>query len=323
VYPMLQFQQTMVDRQDAQVFDAQSAPRLPAHDLIPGGIPRDGKPWLVNVIPLFFEQEHFGFAVFEIGNTTRADAFEIVNSHLTSIIQGFRLLEETRNYTRKLEQDVAARTADLQSKNREIEQLNDELMRKNRTDMLTNLYTRGAVFDFLKRHFSGARRLRMRELNNLGNRRTGPNGQTFSVLMCDVDHFKRINDTHGHLVGDQVLRTIGELMNTSRMLRQEDIAGRFGGEEFIVVLTNTDAHGARQPASRFMDLLKAHTFKGKNDEPFHVTVSIGISELQDGDAGEEAVIQRADQALYYAKNHGRNRVVVYEDIGVVKNLNTK
>jgi diguanylate cyclase (GGDEF)-like protein len=131
-------------------------------------------------------------------------------------------------------------------------------------------------------------------------------------MMFDLDHFKRVNDEYGHLTGDQVLRTIGEMLKDRDIFRQEDFAGRFGGEEFIVILSNTNAKNAVIPAQRFSQRLKAHTFQTADGASFKVTISIGLADYDENDRSEEAVIQRADQALYEAKSSGRDRLVVYD-----------
>jgi diguanylate cyclase (GGDEF)-like protein len=187
------------------------------------------------------------------------------------------------------------------------------LIEKNKVDVLTDLYNRGAFFELLKKELNRTRRNRQRDQGKLERRAPGDH-QTFSVMMCDLDHFKRINDTYGHLVGDQVLKTVGELLKHTSVIRQEDVAGRFGGEEFVIVLTNTDAQNAVFPAKRFADKLRAVEFDGGNGRTFRVTVSIGISQYHDDNGNEQAMISRADQALYYAKNNGRDRIVVFEDM---------
>jgi diguanylate cyclase (GGDEF)-like protein/PAS domain S-box-containing protein len=130
-------------------------------------------------------------------------------------------------------------------------------------------------------------------------------GDPASLLMLDVDHFKRVNDTYGHAAGDTVLQHLAEL---SRLrLRRIDLFGRLGGEEFAILLPGTDRAGAELLAERFRHEVAetpAQTGKG----PIAVTVSIGIAELAAVDPGQDAVLARADAALYRAKEAGRNRV---------------
>jgi diguanylate cyclase (GGDEF)-like protein/PAS domain S-box-containing protein len=130
-------------------------------------------------------------------------------------------------------------------------------------------------------------------------------GQPSSVLMLDIDHFKRVNDTFGHAAGDSVLRQLGNL--PAQLLRDVDLMGRLGGEEFGILLPGTDVTGALQVAERFRLEIAGTPFQS-NSGPIVVTVSIGVTELDPSDAGAEAALARADIALYGAKLNGRNRV---------------
>lgn len=125
------------------------------------------------------------------------------------------------------------------------------------------------------------------------------------LAIIDIDHFKRINDTHGHLIGDEVLVMLAHLMQDN--FRFDDQLFRFGGEEFTVVIQPTSAEGARQTFQRFREAVERHGFSqvGK------VTISIGMSQLMPNDT-PHGVIDRADEALYFAKRHGRNQTQQYE-----------
>lgn len=127
-----------------------------------------------------------------------------------------------------------------------------------------------------------------------------------SVLMVDVDHFKSINDRYGHAVGDQVLARVSELLRIE--LRKSDIAVRWGGEEFLLVLRNCDLAEARQIAEKLRHLIEQEPFAVAG-QSIPLTVSMGVSLLERGEPSEQA-IHRADVALYRAKNSGRNRVEV-------------
>jgi two-component system cell cycle response regulator len=126
-----------------------------------------------------------------------------------------------------------------------------------------------------------------------------------SVLMLDVDHFKRINDEHGHLAGDAVLRDVARLLKDT--LRTVDSVGRYGGEEFLVLLPQTPPDEALQTAERIRQQIAQHAFRAGRRE-LHVTVSVGVASLPSGEGSAEALIREADQALYRAKEQGRNRV---------------
>lgn len=130
--------------------------------------------------------------------------------------------------------------------------------------------------------------------------------QPMSLLMLDLDHFKSINDTYGHLSGDKVLRAVGHLL--SEALRSTDFTARYGGEEFVVILPQTAEEQASQLAERLRQRIAALRFV-HNGETFAITVSIGVASLQPGAlARRRSLLEKADQALYQAKNQGRNRV---------------
>ncbi|MFN3076339.1 MAG: GGDEF domain-containing protein [Alphaproteobacteria bacterium] len=137
--------------------------------------------------------------------------------------------------------------------------------------------------------------------------RSSRHAHPFSVLMLDLDHFKNVNDTHGHAVGDEVLRQFS--MTCQDMLRQNDLLGRCGGEEFAVLLPETEAEGARTLAERLRARVEAMRIPVENGT-LTVTVSIGIAAFVPGDTLVEDLLKRADHALYQAKARGRNQVVV-------------
>jgi diguanylate cyclase (GGDEF)-like protein len=135
-----------------------------------------------------------------------------------------------------------------------------------------------------------------------------------SLLLTDIDHFKKVNDTYGHPTGDEVLRRVAGILKASA--RKIDIVARYGGEEFACVLEATDRAGARQLAERIRQEVEQQTFpSGKG--PFKATLSIGIACTED--AREKAeIIARADQSLYAAKHGGRNRTVCFGDMDRAK-----
>ncbi len=125
------------------------------------------------------------------------------------------------------------------------------------------------------------------------------------VMMIDIDHFKKINDSYGHLCGDKILKRVGKVIND--VIRGSDEAYRFGGEELAVILPNADANGAVCLAERIRNEIRSLEYC--NEDDLNVTVSIGIAQ-QDPKDGFYSLIERADQALYEAKHTGRNRVCV-------------
>lgn len=127
----------------------------------------------------------------------------------------------------------------------------------------------------------------------------------FTIIMCDIDHFKKVNDTYGHNVGDIVLEKVADLISSN--LSVDDMIARWGGEEFIIILHNQNAAGAKAVAERLRKMLETHEFdvSGYN---FGVTMSFGVNEINTMLSVEEN-IRRSDEKLYEAKNTGRNKVV--------------
>ena len=170
----------------------------------------------------------------------------------------------------------------------ELREKNTILERLSTTDELTGLRNRRYVNDVLALEVLRATRY----------------GTPLSVLMADVDHFKRVNDTYGHPAGDTVLRSIGD--SILRLLRKTDVGGRFGGEEFIAVLSHTDLDGAVVLAERLRGSVEATPCTHDGQE-IAVTISAGVAQLEAGRSAAQ-LVQRVDAALYAAKEGGRNRV---------------
>lgn len=158
------------------------------------------------------------------------------------------------------------------------------------TDSLTQLYNRRHMVELVNRDIPG----------------NGTDNATLAFLLMDVDHFKQINDRHGHDCGDQVLSEISQLLKAT--LRDQDYVGRWGGEEFLAVLPNADSRQALQIAERVRQAVAEHDWNRQGlDTP--VTLSIGVSQHQPGEMLGDCVA-RADAALYASKHGGRNRVEV-------------
>jgi diguanylate cyclase (GGDEF)-like protein len=147
-------------------------------------------------------------------------------------------------------------------------------------------------------------------------RRTQRHRHMLSCMYIDIDYFKQINDRHGHLLGDEVLCEVARRVKSE--LRLSDALGRFGGEEFIALLIDTDLTGARQVAERIRSSIAARPFALSNGETCHLTVSIGLSTLappkdeQAIAAIAQGFLSQADAALYQAKDAGRNRVIFFD-----------
>ena len=138
--------------------------------------------------------------------------------------------------------------------------------------------------------------------------------EPLSVIMLDIDHFKRVNDTHGHLIGDNVLKMIGKLIKDS--IKGKDIAARFGGEEFVLMLPQTPIKGAYTVAEQIRLNLQKMNLKIKDtgESIGQITISLGIALYKEGES-IEALIKRADDVLYHAKNTGRNKTVTEVMLG--------
>lgn len=171
---------------------------------------------------------------------------------------------------------------------REMEQANSISTRAAQTDELTGLKSRRAFFEHAQQLYNECKAKR----------------QGLCAVMLDMDHFKHINDTYGHQVGDQVLRQMGEVISSS--FRATDIHGRLGGEEFAILLPNTSIEVATQIAERLIDTLAALVI-----EPVHcISASLGVASTEACSKDLHSLMNDADKALYRAKALGRNRVAV-------------
>src|SRR6185312_4445516 len=132
-----------------------------------------------------------------------------------------------------------------------------------------------------------------------------------SLLLTDIDHFKKVNDTYGHPTGDEVLRRVAAILKASA--RKIDIVARYGGEEFAIVLEGTDRQGAFQLAERIRQEVEQQSFASQQGA-FQATLSIGVASYPDDARDKADIIGRADQSLYAAKHGGRNRTVCFADL---------
>lgn len=171
-----------------------------------------------------------------------------------------------------------------------LKQQYDQLMGMATHDQLTGLYNRHFLSDTLSKKVSQANR----------------HNEGLLVIMVDIDHFKNINDTFGHLKGDRILKAVADILGESA--RREDTVARFGGEEFVLVLDNCTVGDA---------LIKAEGLRGKiealHPEGIAVTASFGVARLDEYIQRYEDLLKNADTALYAAKEEGRNRVIFYKD----------
>ena len=196
---------------------------------------------------------------------------------------------------RRLEDALLKSNQELAHVNQELERSRNSLAEMAIRDELTGLYNR-------------------RELNRVlddESARCERSGQPLSLILLDVDHFKRVNDEHGHLAGDDVLRMLGRIV--VGVLRRVDRAARFGGEELAIVLPDTPAADAVKVAERVRQLVSGTPFALEaphgGDTQLRVTASLGVAALDDKIRTREHLLQRADEALYRAKAEGRNRTI--------------
>jgi diguanylate cyclase (GGDEF)-like protein len=166
----------------------------------------------------------------------------------------------------------------------------EEIYKMSILDGLTGAHNKRHFLEFLERELIRARR----------------HASSLSLVMFDIDHFKRINDTHGHLTGDAVLKELGQRLRPE--IRREDLLARYGGEEFAVVLVSTSVRHALDFAEEMRALVEREPFRHEA-LVLPVTVSVGVAELEPRMVGHEELIARADANLYAAKRGGRNRVV--------------
>jgi diguanylate cyclase (GGDEF)-like protein len=216
-----------------------------------------------------------------------------------------RLIDELFGVVR-LADESEARYEELEQRMLSLQRENLDLIVKNRMlsevssrDALTGLYNRWFVLEKIDSEMNRALR----------------HGSPMSLLMLDIDHFKRVNDTWGHGAGDQVLQAIGKLLRDS--CRVYDVPGRYGGEEFCIVLPETKPGNTSVVAERIRSRMEATQLQC-GETSINVTASIGIAGMDASESNEllspAALIERADRALYSAKNRGRNRVELWDHV---------
>ena len=178
---------------------------------------------------------------------------------------------------------------DVATSRLELESMNGQLRQLSKTDFLTALNNRGHWEDSLMIEFKRLKR----------------SGHRSALLMCDIDHFKRVNDTYGHAAGDAVIKAVAQAVKKN--LRETDVAGRYGGEEFILLFPETSMEDLSVPLNSIREKIKRIPFKFK-DTNVPITISFGATQLRSADTNREA-FDRADEALYEAKRNGRDKVI--------------
>jgi diguanylate cyclase (GGDEF)-like protein len=171
------------------------------------------------------------------------------------------------------------------------------LVEMNMKDGLTGIFNRRCLDKRLEEEYQRARRY----------------GRGLSLIVCDIDYFKRVNDNYGHQCGDLILKNVADKIASS--IRKTDCLGRYGGEEFCCILPETLLEAALQVAERFRETVQAME-SILNDNTVKVTISLGVAQLDEGMGSEKDLFARADLALYEAKRTGRNRVVSLDPLPV-------
>jgi diguanylate cyclase (GGDEF)-like protein len=174
-------------------------------------------------------------------------------------------------------------------------------------DALTGLWNRKPFDDLFYKTMKPVQPMETGLAPHADEHRAGASPSNFWLAMVDIDHFKQVNDTYGHLIGDEVLILVARLLKTS--FRVYDRVYRFGGEEFLVVLRSGDHDAAIAAVERFRAAMAKYEFP----QAGHITASVGVTEIVSGDS-PAAACERADQAVYYAKHHGRNQVCSEADL---------
>lgn len=175
---------------------------------------------------------------------------------------------------------------ELVARNIQLEQMHQELMRLSITDKLTGLYNRVKVDQEIERLTANMK-------------------DTLAIILIDVDHFKTVNDKYGHLKGDEVLMQISNILMENT--REDDIVGRWGGEEFIVICQNLNNESVQIVAEKLRNEISTYKF----EEVGQVTASFGVAIYDNEKDNRISLLKKADNALYKAKEHGRNRVVYF------------
>ena len=222
------------------------------------------------------------------------------NEQVAALVRG--ILSETQQIVEKsqaMESRLGQSTQQIDELRRHLEEVQREAM----TDALTGIANR--------KYFDATLRAAAKDATDTG--------EELCLLMIDIDHFKKFNDTYGHLIGDEVLRVVARLLRDN--VKGRDTPARYGGEEFSVILPQTSLENAAHLAEQIRGTLAARKVHDKRTDTDYgtLTVSIGAGRFRPGEP-QESLVQRADQALYQAKNQGRNQVVTEDALDNVVDL---
>lgn len=206
-------------------------------------------------------------------------------------------VERMRNATSDYQQRLDQANAVIETQQAELEKLSTDAL----IDSLTRIPNRRCFDKRIAEELARFRR----------------HGQTFSLALLDIDHFKQVNDQHGHIVGDRVLRAIAGVLSSD--LRQSDFAGRYGGEEFVMILPETDWQEAVFVVNKIRRKIDQARFRYE-DLNIAVTLSAGVTQVGPEDKEALVIIERADSAMYRAKEIGRNQVCASQPDGSPANI---
>jgi diguanylate cyclase (GGDEF)-like protein len=255
--------------------------------------------------------ERLSIKILRILEKTDGSSKEIKN--ITVELQNWRkgdgdfetIKEKLLTIATSIDKELSHFSEEMRKEDEEIEKLRQrvhflegklkQLSKEVKTDFLTNIANKKAVMDELNKQESIFKRY----------------GTNYSVVFFDIDHFKNINDTYGHDAGDVILKSLGLLFK--RYARDIDMIGRFGGEEFVAILPNTDKEGAYKFAEKLRSIIQKTKFMYKNTR-INVTVSGGVASRNETDSSE-ATLKLADERLYKAKRGGRNKICANEQCG--------
>lgn len=247
-------------------------------------------------IELFFSEL---YRCCNVDNNVGEQLLETINQGVNELADLFDVDTESTPDVQQILADANETLLELslesQSQANELAEQNQQLQDQVIRDPLTGVANRGRFTEYIREQFASAQR----------------NRTQLSVIFIDVDRFKSVNDTHGHLVGDTVLVTLAGLM--SEHCPESGLAARYGGEEFALVLPDCDKIGAARLAESLRLKIEQQTIQASDDLALNVTISLGVSSFDGGDAfhSPEQLVEAADKAVYVAKSSGRNCVRVF------------
>jgi diguanylate cyclase (GGDEF)-like protein len=213
-----------------------------------------------------------------------------------------QLFVQIQNHANELEARVRERTVQLESVNQELQKSQEALQELAIRDALTGLFNRREMERLLDEEMERQHRSK--------------NTFSVSLIMLDIDHFKKINDTYGHQAGDAILQSLGKILIAST--RQLDRVARFGGEEFVIIAPEISKNDVYSMAERLRNIVANHQFLISEGNglatTIPVTISLGLASIPTDADSKSGLLKGADQALYEAKHRGRNQVIAFADI---------